>query len=187
MWARSASDDKAPIRGLVTARDALQAANIPLHWNVKFVLEGEEEAGSPHFQEILAANQDLLRADVWLICDCPVHQSRRQQIVFGARGETDLEITVYGPKHELHSGHYGNWAPNPAMMLAHLLASMKEENGRVLVDHFYDGIERLREPEKRAKAEAPEIDSDLKAEIALGRTKCDRKRLVKLPHYPSIN
>src|SRR5260370_14905340 len=158
MWARSASDDKAPILALATALDALQAANIPLHSNVKFVFEGEEEAGSPHFQEILAANQDLLRADVWLICDGPVHQSRRQQIVFGARGVTDLEITVYGPKHELHSGHYGNWAPNPAMMLAHLLASMKEENGRGLVVHLYVGIEPLSESEKQAQSESLEIE-----------------------------
>jgi acetylornithine deacetylase/succinyl-diaminopimelate desuccinylase-like protein len=187
MWARSASDDKAPIVALAAALDALQAANIPLHSNVKFVFEGEEEAGSPHFQEILAANQDLLRADVWLICDGPVHQSRRQQIVFGARGETDLEITVYGPKHELHSGHYGNWAPNPAMMLAHLLASMKDENGRALVDHFYDGIEPLSETEKRAIAESPEIDSDLKREFGLGRTESEGKRLVELLNYPSLN
>ena len=187
IWARSASDDKAPIVALAAALDALRAANIPLHSNVKFVFEGEEEAGSPHFQEILAVNQDLLRADVWLICDGPVHQSRRQQIVFGARGVTDLEITVYGPKHELHSGHYGNWAPNPAMMLAHLLASLKEENGRVLVDHFYDGIEPLSETEKRAIAESPEIDSDLKREFGLGRTEGEGKRLVELLNYPSLN
>jgi acetylornithine deacetylase/succinyl-diaminopimelate desuccinylase-like protein len=187
IWARSASDDKAPIVALATALDALRAANIPLRSNVKFVFEGEEEAGSPHFQEILAANRDLLRADVWLICDGPVHQSRRQQIVFGARGETDLEITVYGPKHELHSGHYGNWAPNPAMMLARLLASMKDENGPVLVDHFYDGIEPLSETEKRAIAEAPEIDSELKRQFELGRTEGDGKSLVELLNYPSLN
>jgi acetylornithine deacetylase/succinyl-diaminopimelate desuccinylase-like protein len=187
IYARSASDDKAPIVALATALDALRAANIPLHSNIRFVFEGEEEAGSPHFQEILAANNDLLRADVWLICDGPVHQSRRQQIVFGARGVTDLEITVYGPKHELHSGHYGNWAPNPAMMLARLLASMKEENGRVLVDHFYDGIEPLSETEKRAIAEAPAIDSDLKREFELGRSEGEGKSVVELLNYPSLN
>jgi acetylornithine deacetylase/succinyl-diaminopimelate desuccinylase-like protein len=187
IYARSASDDKAPIVALATALDALRAANIPMRSNVKFVFEGEEEAGSPHFQEILAANRDLLRADAWLICDGPVHQSRHQQIVFGARGETDLEVTIYGPKHELHSGHYGNWAPNPAMMLARVLASMKDENGRVLVDHFYDGIEPLSETEKQAIAEAPEIDSELKREFELGRTEGGGKRLVELLNYPSLN
>jgi acetylornithine deacetylase/succinyl-diaminopimelate desuccinylase-like protein len=187
IYARSASDDKAPILALATALDALHAANIPQHSNVKFVFEGEEEAGSPHFPEILAANQDLLRADVWLICDGPVHQSRRPQIVFGARGVTDLEITVYGPKHELHSGHYGNWAPNPAMMLARLLASMKDENGGVLVDHFYDGIEPLSETEKRAIAEAPAIDSGLKQEFEIGRTEGGGKSVVELLNDPSLN
>jgi acetylornithine deacetylase/succinyl-diaminopimelate desuccinylase-like protein len=187
IYARSAADDKAPIVAIVTALDALHAASIPLHSTIKFVFEGEEEAGSPHFPEILAANRDLLRADVWLICDGPVHQSRRQQIVFGARGVTDLEITVYGPKHELHSGHYGNWAPNPAMMLARLLASMKDENGRVLVDRFYDGIQPLSETEKRAIADAPEIDTELKPEFALGRTEGEGKSVVELLNDPSLN
>ena len=187
IYARSASDDKAPVTALATALDALHAAALPVHSNIKFVFEGEEEAGSPHFHEILKANKDLLRADVWLICDGPVHQSRRQQIVFGARGETDLEITVYGPKHEVHSGHYGNWAPNPAMMLARLLASMKDDDGRVLVEHFSDGIEPLSETEKRAIAEAPDVDAALKRELWLGRTEGGGKRLVELLNYPSLN
>jgi acetylornithine deacetylase/succinyl-diaminopimelate desuccinylase-like protein len=187
IYARSASDDKAPILALATALDALHAANIPLHSNIKFVFEGEEEDGSRNLNEILAANSELLRADVWLICDGPVHQSRRQQIVFGARGVTDLEITVYGPKHELHIGHYGNWAPNPAMMLARLLASMKDDNGRVLVDHFYDGIEPLSETEKRAIAKEPAVDAELKRELWLGRTEGAGKSLVELLNDPSLN
>ena len=121
VYARSASDDKAPIIAIATALDALHASGIPLRANIKFVFEGEEEAGSPHLASILAKYKDLLASDVWLICDGPVHPSRRQQIVFGARGIASLDITIYGPKRELHSGHYGNWAPNPAMMLARLL------------------------------------------------------------------
>jgi acetylornithine deacetylase/succinyl-diaminopimelate desuccinylase-like protein len=187
IYARSAADDKAPIVALATALDALHAAHIPLRSNIKFVFEGEEEAGSPHLQQILKANKDLLRADVWLICDGPVHQSRRQQIVFGARGITMLDITIYGARHELHSGHYGNWAPNPAMMLAQLLASMKDEDGRVLVDHFYDGIEPLSETEKRAVADAPAIESALKRELGLGRAEGEGKSLVELLNYPSLN
>ena len=79
-----------------------------------------------------------------------------------------LDITVYGPSHELHSGHYGNWAPNPAMMLARLLASMKDDDGTVLVEHFYDGIEPLSETEKRAIAEAPDVDGELMARAGAG-------------------
>ncbi len=187
IYARSASDDKAPIIALATALDALKAARIPLRSNIKFLFEGEEEAGSPHLAQIIEANKDLLRADVWLICDGPVHQSRRQQIVFGARGIAEASITVYGPKRELHSGHYGNWAPNPAMMLAHLLASMKDDSGRVLIKNFNAGIEPLSATERRAIAEAPDIDADLKKELWLGATEGGGKSLVELLNFPSLN
>jgi acetylornithine deacetylase/succinyl-diaminopimelate desuccinylase-like protein len=187
IYARSASDDKAPIIAIATALDALKAAGIPLRSNIKFVFEGEEEAGSPHLASILAKYKDLLASDVWLICDGPVHQSRRQQIVFGARGITQLDITVYGPKRELHSGHYGNWAPNPAMMLARLLASMKDDDGRVTIDHFYDGIQPLSETERRAVAEAPDVDRDLMRELWLGRAEGGGKKLVELLNLPSLN
>jgi acetylornithine deacetylase/succinyl-diaminopimelate desuccinylase-like protein len=187
IYARSASDDKAPIMAIATALDALHAAGIPLRSNIKFVFEGEEEAGSPHLANILAKYKDLLASDVWLICDGPVHQSRRPQIVFGARGITSLEIAIYGPKRELHSGHYGNWAPNPAMMLARLLASMKDDDGRVTIDRFYDGIQPLSETERRAVAEAPDVDLDLMRELWLGRTEGGGKKLVELLNLPSLN
>ncbi len=187
IYARAASDDKAPVMAIAAALDALRAARLPVRSTVKFIFEGEEEAGSPHLAEIIRDNADLLRGDVWLICDGPVHQSRRQQIVFGARGIVELELTLYGPAHELHSGHYGNWAPNPAMMLARLLASMKDDDGRVTIDHFYDGIEPLTEMEKRAIAEAPEVDRELMTELALGRTEGGGKKLVELINLPSLN
>jgi acetylornithine deacetylase/succinyl-diaminopimelate desuccinylase-like protein len=187
IWARSASDDKAPFAAITAALDALAASKIPIRQNVKFVFEGEEEGGSPHLGQIISRHKDLLKSDVWLICDGPVHQSRRQQIVFGARGITELFITLYGPKNELHSGHYGNWAPNPAMMLARLLASMKDDDGRVLIDHFYDGIAPLSDTEKRAVAEAPDIDRDLAREFWLGRTEGGGKKLVELLNLPSLN
>jgi acetylornithine deacetylase/succinyl-diaminopimelate desuccinylase-like protein len=187
IYARSASDDKAPIQALSTALDALAGAKIPLRSNIKFVFEGEEEAGSPHLAQIITRYQDLLKSDVWLICDGPVHQSRQQQIVFGARGVTGFNLTVYGPAHELHSGHYGNWAPNPAMALARLLASMKDDEGRILIEHFYDGIEPLSQTEKRAIAAAPDVDDELKRELTLGRTEGAGKKLVELLNYPSLN
>ena len=187
IYARSASDDKAPVIAIPTALDALKAAHVRLRSNIRLVFEGEEEAGSPHLASIIREHKDILGGDVWLICDGPVHQSRRQQIVFGARGFVGLDITVHGPKHELHSGHYGNWAPNPAMMLARLLASMKDDDGRVRIDHFYDGIEPLTETERRAVAEAPDVDRDLMRELWLGRTEGGGKKLVELLNFPSLN
>ena len=121
LYARSASDDKAPIIGVLAALDALAAAGIPLSVNLKLFLEGEEEAGSPHLAPMLKRHAPLLAADLWLLCDGPVHQTRRPQVFFGARGVVGLEITAYGPLRALHSGHYGNWAPNPALAIANVV------------------------------------------------------------------
>jgi acetylornithine deacetylase/succinyl-diaminopimelate desuccinylase-like protein len=187
MYARGAADDKAPIIAMLTALDAIRAAGIKTKSNIKFAFEGEEEAGSPNLEKTLAANKELFSGDLWLMCDGPVHQTRRQLIAFGAREVTRLDITVYGPRGELHSGHYGNWAPNPALLLARLLVSMKDENGRVLVDHFYDQVEPLSEIEKRAIAEAPDVDADLMREFWLGSTEGGGKKLTELITLPSLN
>jgi acetylornithine deacetylase/succinyl-diaminopimelate desuccinylase-like protein len=185
IWARSASDDKAPIIALMAALDALDAAGIAPTVNLKFFFEGEEEAGSRRLAQYLAKHKDLLAADLWIFCDGPVHQNRQQQIVFGARGVTGLEITVYGAKRELHSGHYGNWAPNPAMLLAQLLGSMKDANGRVLVKDFYQGVLPLSESEKRALAAVPRFDQQLQDELWLART--EGERLDEMIQAPSLN
>ena len=187
MYARGSADDKAPIIAMLAAVDAIRAAGLKLKSNVKFAFEGEEEAGSANLAKTLAANKELFAGDVWLSCDGPLHQTRRQSITFGARGISTVDITVYGPRGELHSGHYGNWAPNPAMMLVQLLASMKDAGGRVLVDHFYDGIEPLSETEKRAVAEAPDVDADLMREFWLGSTENAPKKLAELITIPSLN
>jgi len=187
LYARAAGDDKAPIEAMMTALDAIRAAGIKTKSNIKFVFEGEEEAGSIHLQQILAAHKDLFSGDVWLICDGPVSQTRQQSIAFGARGITEVDVTVYGPRHELHSGHYGNWARNPAMMLAHLLASMKDESGHVLIDHFYDGIVPLSPTEKRALAEGPNPDRELMKEFWLGSTEGSPESLAERINMPSLN
>ncbi len=187
LYARSAGDDKVPIIALMTAVDAIRAAGLAFRSNIKFVFEGEEEAGSTHLEQILAANKELFSGDLWLMCDGPLHQTRRQLIYFGARHDIRMNLTVYGPKNELHSGHYGNWAPNPALSLARLLVSMKDENGHVLIEHFYDGIEPLSETEKRAIADAPAIDAQLKNELWLGSTDGAPLSLAELVTQPSLN
>jgi len=187
IYARSAGDDKAAIFAQLTALDALQAAKIPLRANIRFVWEGEEEAGSPHLEQILTANRDLVHGDVFLVCDGPVDQSGKQTVVFGARGDAHVEITLYGPHHGLHSGHYGNWAPNPAMMLAQLLAGMKDENGHVLIPRFYDGIAPLSSLEKQALANAPVNDRMLTDAFWLGHTEGSGEHLLSLINQPSLN
>lgn len=187
MYARGSADDKAPIIAMLTAVDAIRAAGIKTKSNIKFAFEGEEEAGSTNLEKTLAANKELFSGDLWLMCDGPVHQTRRQLIAFGARGATRVDVTVYGGRGELHSGHYGNWAPNPALLLARLLVSMKDENGRVLVDHFYDDVAPLSDLEKRAIADAPDIDADLMREFWLGSTEGGGKKLTELITLPSLN
>jgi acetylornithine deacetylase/succinyl-diaminopimelate desuccinylase-like protein len=187
IFARGSSDDKAPVIAILAALDALREGRITPRWNLKFFFEGEEEASSPHLEEIISRYGEVLASDLWLICDGPVEQNRKQQVYFGVRGVTSIDLTVYGASRELHSGHYGNWAPNPAMMLAQLLASMKDGDGRVLVDGFYDGIEPLGPVEKRALEDASPVDEQLRKELGIARTEGGGKRLIDLITLPSLN
>jgi acetylornithine deacetylase/succinyl-diaminopimelate desuccinylase-like protein len=187
IYARSASDDKSPIVAMLAALDALKSNNIKLTANLKFFFEGEEEAGSPHLEAIVAKYSDQLKADAWILCDGPVHQTRRQQLYFGVRGIVSFEMTVYGANRELHSGHYGNWTPNPAMRLSQLLASMKDADGRVLVPGFYDGVKPLNAVEQKAVAETPDSDADLMQSLGFSRAEGGGKKLFELINLPSFN
>ena len=160
IYARSASDDKSPIVMLFAAIDALRAAGTAPNVNLKFLFEGDEEAGSSHMRDLIRRHRDLLAADLVVMADGPEHASRRPTLVYGARGITSVRLIVYGPSRPLHSGHFGNWAPNPAMRLARLLASMKDDDGRVLVDGFYDDVAPLTEEERAAFRAVPADSPD---------------------------
>jgi acetylornithine deacetylase/succinyl-diaminopimelate desuccinylase-like protein len=170
LYGRSASDDKAPIIAMLAAIDSMKAAHIEPASRIRFVFEGEEEAGSPHLAGYLKQYANELRTDVWMICDGPVHQSGKLQLYYGARGVTDVEVTTYGPSRPLHSGHYGNWAPNPIVALTHLIDSMRDTEARILIPGFYDDVTPLTASERAAIAEFPDVDTSLKHELALGRT-----------------
>jgi acetylornithine deacetylase/succinyl-diaminopimelate desuccinylase-like protein len=187
IYARSSSDDKSPIVALLAAIDALRAKKIPLAVNLKVIFEGEEEAGSTNLQRTLELHKNLLEADLLITADGPVHQSGRPLVFFGNRGVIGAEVTVYGPVRALHSGHYGNWAPNPAMELSRLLASMKDAEGRVLIDGYYDDVTPLSEVEKKALAEMPENDADLERELGIAKPEGGGKKLVELIMQPSLN
>jgi acetylornithine deacetylase/succinyl-diaminopimelate desuccinylase-like protein len=187
IFARSASDDKSPIVAVLAALDALRAAGRQPTVNIKLFLEGEEEQGSPHLTEILRRHAGLLTADAWVLCDGPVHPTRRMQIYYGARGVTGLELTIYGPVRPLHSGHYGNWAPNPAVTLAHLVATLRDEEGRILIPGFYEDVRPLNEAEKRAMAAMPAVEEGLAAELGLGRTEGSGARLQDRIMDPALN
>ncbi|MBS1840774.1 MAG: M20/M25/M40 family metallo-hydrolase, partial [Acidobacteria bacterium] len=184
---RSASDDKSPIVALLTALDALNEKKIPLAVNLKVIFEGEEEAGSPNLQHTLELHKNLLGADLLITADGPVHQSGRPLVFFGNRGILGFQLTTYGPIRALHSGHYGNWAPNPALQMARLLASMKNEDGRVLVDGFYDDVAPLGNVERKALEAMPKNDAELARELEFAKPDGGGKSLVELLQLPSLN
>jgi len=187
LFARSAGDDKAPIIGMLAALDALRASGRKPSVNLRFVFEGEEEAGSPHLAAYLAKYPRELRPDAWVLCDGPVHQSRRMLLAFGARGVVDLELTVYGPVKGLHDGHYGNWVPNPIIRLTHLIDSMRDESGRILIAGFYDDVAAPSAAEHEAVAKMPPVEESLRGEFQLGATEGEGKPLNELLMLPALN
>lgn len=187
IYARSTSDDKAPIMAVCAALDGMAAAGLAPSSNVVFLFEGEEEIGSLHLADYMAQLQDDLSADIWLICDGPVHQTRVPQVVFGVRGISEMEITAYGPARPLHSGHYGNWARNPNLELARLLASMKADDGTVLVAGFDDSTQPITESDRAAVALLPDDDEALRVELGLGDLEGAGEALALRLLRPSLN
>lgn len=187
IYARSAGDDKAPLGALLPVLSAFQEGGVTPTSNLIFFFDGEEEAGSQSLGEYMERYRDRLEAiDIWLFFDGPVHQSGRPLLTFGVRGVTGMEVTVYGPARSLHSGHYGNWSPVPGQMLAQLLASMKAEDGTVLVDGFYDTVEPIGDAEREALANLPPWDEELKHELGLARTEGEPQSLPERLLLPAL-
>lgn len=186
LFGRSASDDKSSIAAFLAAFDALKASGHAPRINIKVLWEGEEERNSPHLEEVLRANKDLLAADLWLIGDAPVHQSRARMVYFGARGSMGLDATVYGPSRALHDGHYGNWAPNPAADLIQLVAQMRGPDGGILIPRFADDVRPLTPVERQAIAALPHAEPDLMRDFGIGRQET-AEGLTQATMRPSIN
>jgi acetylornithine deacetylase/succinyl-diaminopimelate desuccinylase-like protein len=187
IYARSASDDKSPIIALLAAIDALRDSGQQPKSNVRVILDGEEEASSRGLISSLNKYKDKYGADMMLSLDGPLHASGKPTLVFGGRGIVTLELTVFGPKFALHSGHYGNWAPNPAMDLMHLIGSMKDESGRVLVEGFYDDVPPLSAEEKRILASVPDNPAELMQFFGIARTDKVGSSLQEALQFPSLN
>jgi acetylornithine deacetylase/succinyl-diaminopimelate desuccinylase-like protein len=187
LYARAAGDDKTPIIGMLAALDALRAAGMKPSVNLRFVFEGEEEAGSPHLAAYLAKYPDVLRPTAWILCDGPVHQSGRMELYFGARGTVGLDLTTFGPVKGLHDGHYGNWVPNPIVRLTHLIDSMRDENGKILIPGFYDGLKAPTESERNAVAKIPDVEPALRREFQIASTEGEAKPLNELLMLPALN
>jgi acetylornithine deacetylase/succinyl-diaminopimelate desuccinylase-like protein len=187
LYARSASDDKSPIVALCSAVDALKASGRAPTSNVRVILDGEEEASSPSLVPAIARHRDELRADLMVILDGPEHSSGRPTVVFGARGLAEVDLTVFGPKVGVHSGNYGNWIPNPAQRLATLLGSMKGDDGRVLVQGFYDAVAPPGKEERALLDAVPDDSAEMLKSFGVAQPEQAFPRLQDAMQYPTLN
>ncbi len=187
IYARSASDDKGPIMALLAAMDALRATGSKPAWNLRVVLDGQEEGGSANFRRFVASSGEKLKADLAITLDGPRHPSGRPTMYYGVRGSAGVTITVFSSRNDLHSGNYGNWAPDPSMLLGRLLGTMKDESGRVVIEGFYDDVTPLTPTEKRALAEAPNVEAELAKEFGVARPERPDTRLEQKLNEPTLN
>ena len=184
VFARSASDDKGPIVMFLSAVDALADEKPAVH--VKVILDGEEEISSPSLAGVIERDRALFAAGGLVILDGPVHASGKPTVVFGNRGITQATLTVYGPKVPLHSGHFGNYAPNPAMRLARLLASMKGDDGRVLIPGYYDSV-HLSDEDRAVLARTGDDEAGLTRRTGVARAEKGFANYQEALQYPSLN
>lgn len=187
IYARSASDDKAPIIVMMAAVDALKASGIGYTSNIKLFFDGEEESSSPNVKRYLEKYHTLFDdITVWLLCDGPVFQTGDPTLKFGGRGVTDMELTVYGASRPLHSGHYGNYAPDPGFMLSQLLATMKDEKGNVLIENYYSSVEPISNFEREQLKKVPNIEQELKKDLKITYTEGEGQTLFNRLLLPSL-
>jgi acetylornithine deacetylase/succinyl-diaminopimelate desuccinylase-like protein len=188
IYARSAGDDKAPIAAILSVLRSFREGGVTATSNLVFFFDGEEEAGSRRLGEYMELARDQIAdIDVWLFFDGPAHQSGRPQLAFGVRGSMGMEVTVYGATRNLHSGHYGNWTPDTGNILARLLASMKDQTGRVLIEGWYDTVAPLGPEALAALARMPDWDDELKRELGLIRTEGAPSSLPERIMVPALN
>ena len=140
LFGRATADDKGPIVMFLHAIDLLKKDGKEMPFNIKVILDSEEERGSKPLPKAVKQYRELLEADYLVINDGPMHPSGLPTVIYGCRGITTMTLTTHGPYKPQHSGHYGNYAPNPGFQLSQLLASMKDKEGRVLIPGYYDGI-----------------------------------------------
>lgn len=186
VFARSASDSKGPMTQFLVAVELLDNAGFEADYNLKVIIDTEEEMGSPNLPEAVIDNRESLAADLLLIFDGPPHPSNRPTVGFGARGIVTVTLTTYGPIVPQHSGHYGNYVPNPALHMSRILASMKSADGRVVIPGFYEGIEIDAETRRVLEA-VPDDEEKILADMGLIEADTVAETLQEAIQYPSLN
>jgi acetylornithine deacetylase/succinyl-diaminopimelate desuccinylase-like protein len=186
IFARATSDAKGPAAAFLAALDALKTLGEEPPYHLKVIMDFEEELGSPHLPAAVGKYRQELAADVLAIFDGPRHVCNVPTLAFGARGIADVTLTVFGPTFSQHSGHYGNYCPNPALRLAQLLSSMKDEQGKVTIPGFYDGV-IMDEKTKTLLAQVPDDENFIKTKLGIAQPDRVGGNLQEAIQYPSLN
>ncbi len=186
IFARSASDAKGPVSMFLTAVDLMTNESKQSDFHMKVIMDFEEELGSPNLPEAVTRYREQLAADMLIIFDGPRHITNQPTLTFGARGITDITLEVFGPVKPQHSGHYGNYAPNPAIRLSQLIASMKDSEGRVIIPGFYDGIE-LSQKVKEVLRSVPDDEEFIKYSLGIATSDAVAPSYQESLQYPSLN
>jgi acetylornithine deacetylase/succinyl-diaminopimelate desuccinylase-like protein len=186
VFARASSDDKGPIMMFLAAIDALKAKGIDPAVNIKVLLDSEEEKGSPSLHTVMEAHRDALRSDGIIVYDGGRPSTEMPSINFGNRGSIQLDLTVFGTRTDQHSGLYGNLAPNSALRLAKLIAGMKDDEGRVTIPHFHDGIEISDADRKTMQSQVP-APGALEKRMGVARLDSVAPNAVEALQYPSLD
>jgi len=166
IFARGACDDKGQFYMHVKALEIMTKTN-SMCTNVKFVIEGEEEIGSPNLATFVKANKDLLKADVILISDTAMISMDNPSIDIGVRGLSYIEIEVTGPNRDLHSGVYGGAVANPITILSKMIAACHDENNHITIPGFYDDVIESTDTERAKMAEAPFDLNEFKQDLGI--------------------
>ena len=186
VFARSASDAKAPINSFLIALDIMDEQNLEPNYNIKVIMDMEEEMGSPNLPNAVKKYRKKLKADRLVILDGPRHPSNEPTLTFGARGIATIQLKVHGPKYPQHSGHYGNYVPNPAIRLSQIIASMKNQDGIVTINGFYDGIE-ISDKARKIMAQVPDDENEIRRSIGISEIDKVADNYQESIQYPSLN
>ena len=186
IFARSASDAKGPINSFLIALDIIAEKGIEPDYNIKVIMDMEEEMGSPNLPPAVKKFRKKLKADRLVILDGPRHPSNEPTLTFGARGIVTIQLKVHGPKFPQHSGHYGNYVPNPAVRLSQLIASMKDDDGKVTIPGYYDGI-TISEEARTIMSAVPDDEKFIRKSIGISESDKVANNYQESIQYPSLN
>ena len=186
IFGRAAADDKAPIVMFLSALELMKAQNQEPKFNIKIIFDLEEEYGSNGFLSTLKQNKKKYESDYMIIMDGPTHNSNKPTLTFGCRGIATCSITTYGAKLPQHSGHYGNYVSNPVFTLSRLLATMKSENGKVLIKDYYKGITLSAEVSKILNS-VPDTKEYINKALLINKEEKVGNAYQEALQYPSLN